>query len=205
MKIIEVQHHTAESLINKLHNVTMLKAPNVFPYQDVFISLENIRIDNLYPPQRYVLVDELKKVRELKWTLEKHGIDLFNLNGYLKLFIEGMDSPIDLLPPVVEESIEKDGSLIPLINDGMHRLYIAKLEGATPQVIYIRGVLKNLPYYAYPIREGWDKVEIVQDLPSGFLKKWHRIEDYKSLYRNFNSAFDNVGGPRGFFTKEKQM
>lgn len=203
MKITKVQYYPADSLINKLRNVTILKAPNVYPYRDVFISLEKIRIDNLYPPQRYVLVDELKKVRELKWALEEYNINLFNLNGYAKLFIQGLDSPIDLLPTVVEESIEEDGSVIPLINDGMHRLYMAKLQGVTPQVIYIRGVSKDLPYYAYPIRDGWDKVEIVQDLPPGFLKKWHRIEDYKSLYRNFNSAFENVGGPRGFFTKDK--
>ena len=203
MKIEKVQHQSAELLINRLRHVTMLKAPNVYPYNDVFISLENIRTDYLYPPQRYVLVDELKKVRELKWALQEHGIDLFRLDGYVKLFLEGEDMPVDLLPPVVEESVEADGSVIPLINDGMHRVYVARLEGIAPQVIYIRGVPKNLPYYAYPVPGGWDKVETVHDLPEGFLKKWHRTENYKSLYRNFNSAFDNVGGPRGFFTKEK--
>jgi len=34
-------------------------------------------------------------------------------------------------------------------------------------------------------------------IPEGVLKKWHRIPDNKRLYRDFNSAFLNVGGPRG--------
>jgi len=31
-------------------------------------------------------------------------------------------------------------------------------------------------------------------------KKFHRIRENKKLYRNFNSAFLNVGGPRGRIT-----
>jgi hypothetical protein len=44
-------------------------------------------------------------------------------------------------------------------------------------------------------------VEERDDLPPGYLKKWHRIENYHALYRNFNSAFSNVGGPREFHVK----
>jgi len=114
------------------------------------------------------------------------------------LTIEGYDEKVDLLPPVIEEFIEKNGRVVRIINDGMHRVYLAFLEWIVPQVIYVRGVPKNLPYYAFPIPEqDWTKIEIVDDIPARYIKKWHRIEKNKRLYRNFNSAFINVGGPRG--------
>ena len=43
-------------------------------------------------------------------------------------------------------------------------------------------------------------LQIMQDLPEGYIKKWHRIKNYKSLYRDFNTGFQNVGGPRGHFS-----
>jgi hypothetical protein len=205
MKITKVEHISSQELINRLRNVTMLKAPHIYPYRDVFISLERISTEYLAPPQNYVLVDELKKVRMLKWALEEHGIDLFNINGYVRIWFVGAKAPVDLLPPVVEESIEADGSVVNIINDGMHRLYMAKMERIIPQVIFIRGVAKDLPYYAFPLRDGWDDVVVEDELFEGYLKKWHRRQDYKSLYRNFNSAFDNVGAPRGYFTKNKKI
>jgi len=202
LKIKKVEKYKCFSLVRKLRKVTMLKAPKVYPYRNALITLREVNVDSLYPAQRYVLVDELKKIRELKSALEEYKIDIFNLDGYVKLFVEGNDLPIDLLPPVVEESIESDGSVIPLINDGMHRLYVARAEGVMTKVVYVRDVPKDLPYYAYPVPDRWSKVDKIYDLPDNFIKKHYRIADYKSLYRNFNSAFDNVGGPRGFFTNK---
>ena len=122
-------------------------------------------------------------------------MDLFRLNGFVRLTLEGHDEPVDLLPPVVEESIERDGSFHLIINDGMHRVYMALREWVTPEVILVRGIPKTLPYYAFAVPGGWDKVEELDELPAGYLKKWHRIANYHALYRNFNSAFSNVGGP----------
>ncbi|KWT79143.1 hypothetical protein [Candidatus Magnetominusculus xianensis] len=201
MKITRVEQFPAVELIEKLKGLRMLYAPEIRPYTDVFISLEHISTDILHPAQYYILQSELEKVRNLRWALSARNIDIFNLNGYVKIWLEGIDEPIDLLPPVVEESIEKNGKVVCLINDGMHRVFLSRLEWVIPQVVYIRGIPKNLPYYAYPIPEGWDKVDIVENLPEGTLKKWHRIKDYKTLYRNFNSVFENVGGPRGNFSK----
>jgi hypothetical protein len=80
-------------------------------------------------------------------------------------------------------------------------MYVARLEWKTPQVAYIRGIPAGYPYYAYPIPGDncWDVVKILEGshIPSGLIKKWHRISDNKTLYRNFNSSFTNVGGPRG--------
>ena len=177
----------------------MLKRPDIYVYEHAAIGLEEMAIEGLYPAQRYVLAQELNKVRLLKWELAKFGYDIFRLNGYLKLWLSGIDHPIDLLPPVVEESIERNGRVVNIINDGMHRLYVAYLEWTMPQVIFIRGVPKDFPYYAFPNPTQWKGIDLVESLPEGYLKKWHRIQDYKTLYRNFNSAFEHVGAPRGRF------
>jgi hypothetical protein len=201
MKIVNVERFSADSLIRRLREVTMLKAPDTKVYTNAFISLESVSVARLAPPQNYILRAELTKVRELKWALEDHGVNIFKLDGFVRLTLEGFDEPVDLLPPVVEESIEQDGTIHFIVNDGMHRVYMALREWVTPQVALIRGIPKNLPYYAFPVPGGWGSVEERDDLPPGYLKKWHRIRDYHALYRNFNSAFSNVGGPREFFRK----
>jgi hypothetical protein len=198
MKIISIERFTEDQLVERFRHVAMLKAPEVKVYDKAFISVERVAPIRLAPPQNYILRKELTKVRELKWALEAHGVDIFALDGFLRLTLEGSDEPVDLLPPVVEESIEGDGSVHLIINDGMHRVYMALREWALLNVVYVRGVPKSLPYYAFPVPGGWDKVEERDDLPFGYLKKWHRIANYHALYRNFNSAFMNVGGPRAF-------
>lgn len=201
MNIVKHELFSERDLIERLRKVTMLKSPDTKVYEQAFISLERIATDFMTPPQNYILREELKKVRLLKWSLEKRGINLFELNGFVRITLENLSEPIDVLPPIVEESIEKDGSMNLIINDGMHRVYMARREWLIPQVVFIRGIPKDLPYYAYPAPNGWNGVEERDDLPPGYLKKWHRIENYHALYRNFNSAFVNVGGPREFFRK----
>ncbi len=203
MKISNLEHFDETELLTRLRRVRMMEDPDTLVYRDAVISLECIQTRYLSPPQYYLLQSELEKVRELKWTLREHGFDLFRLNGFLRISLEGEEEPIDLLPPVVEESIEADGSVHLLVNDGMHRVYLAYLEWQVPQVVYVRGIPKNLPYYAYPIPSGWDRLEIRHDIPKGYLKKWHRVRHNKRLYRDFNSAFRNVGGPRGHFEKSR--
>ena len=203
IKILEVEQFSEQDLIKRLRRLTMLEDESVFPYRNTFISLENISLDDLFPAQRYVLKQELLKVRGLKWQLEDHGIDLFNLNGFVRMKIEGESEPVDLLPPVVEEFIEGNGRIANIINDGMHRVYTAYLEWVIPQVVFVRGLPKNIPYYSFPIPEkDWTKIELRDDIPTCFIKKWHRIEQNKKLYRNFNSVFENVGGPRGNTPKQ---
>ena len=199
MKIVGVERYSENELIERLRQVSMLKAPEIKVYSGAFISLEKLSPASLSPPQNYILREELKKVRELKWALEEHGVDLFSLNGFVRMVLEGYDEPIDVLPPIVEESIEKDGTIHFIINDGMHRVYMALREWVIPQVALVRGIPRDLPYYAYPIPGGWQEVKERDDLPPGFLKKWHRFPNYHAFYRNFNSAFRNVGGPRQFF------
>lgn len=200
-RIRQVEHFPQEELFRRLKRVTMLHRRDVFVYENAEIRLEEVPVDRLYPAQRYVLVQELMKVRHLKWELARRHYDLFHLDGYLKVWLEGESDPLDLLPPVVEEWVEANGQAVNLINDGMHRLYLAYLEWVTPQVILVRNIPPEYPYYAFPNPTQWHGVEWVDSLPEGYVKKWHRIADYKTLYRDFNSAFDRVGAPRGRFTK----
>lgn len=201
MKILRVEKHSPEELIERLGRVSMLTHPDVNVYSRSAITLEKIRTDFLSPPQSYILNSELQKVRNLRWALKEHGVELFCLNGYVSIYLEGTDEPVDVLPPVVEESVEEDGSVHFIICDGMHRVSLARMEWVIPQVVFIRGIPGEYPYYAYPVPGGWNSVAARDDLPEGFIKKWHRIKEYKTLYRNFNSAFSNVGGPRGRFVK----
>ena len=200
MVIQRVEQHSVDELINNMRKVGMLTHPDDRVYENSTIELPTMHTNDIAPAQRYVLTQELLKVRDLRWALRGYGIDLFKLNGYVSIWLEDYDDPIDVLPPVVEQSVEADGSEVAILYDGMHRVYLARMERSPIQVVYARNVPQQFPYYAFPLVNGWNDVEIVSDLPSGYIKKWHRIENYKSLYRDFNTGFQNVGGPRGHFS-----
>ncbi len=207
-KIIDCKSHSQDELIQKLRKVSMLEKPDVYPYVDAQICLKQVAFNDkespVVPAQRYVLAKNLNKVQRLKWELEKFNINLFKLDGYVTITTNESSLPIDILPPVVEACKEASGIMSYIINDGMHRMYMARLEWQHPQVIFIENVPDTLPYYAYPIPEGnWNEIQLITEdiIPKGFIKKWHRIENNKELYRNFNSAFNNVGGPRGQASK----
>ncbi len=200
-KITDIRLHSGDELFDRLRRVNMLLEKEAFPYRDADISLKKVTFSEVVPAQRYVLEDCLRRVQNLEWELAARGVDLFALNGYVTIWTDRAgDVPIDVLPPVVERSVEADGSVVNIINDGMHRMYAARLEWRMPEVVFIQGVPEQYPYYAYPIPGGnWNEVTLLpgSHIPEGVLKKWHRIPDNKRLYRDFNSAFLNVGGPRG--------
>ena len=153
MDIIALERHSAVELIACLRRVPLMEQTNVLIYEQALISLEQIHTDCLHPPQNYLWLKELRKTQDLRWSLAERGVDLFRLDGYITYTVrreDGSEATYDLYPPIVEESIEADGTVALLINDGMHRLYLARLEWVVPQVTYIRGVPKAYPYYAYP-------------------------------------------------------
>jgi len=202
INIDKVDTYNESVLFEKLRQVTMLENPEVFPYEKAYMSLERLDINELAPAQLYVLKSEINKVKILDWELSKLSVDMLNLNGFARIHLtinNNKYSIVDLLPPIVEESIEKNGKIYNIINDGMHRCYLSYMYHTNPKVVFIRGISKKTPYYAYPIpNRNWDKIEILDSIPENYIKKWHRVENNKSLYRNFNSSFINVGGPRGY-------
>ena len=204
MNITHSQQFNQHELLEKLRNVTLMNDnAHIKPYRYANIQLVDIRTHHLAVPQTYVLQQELLKIRDLRTKLAAEcGKSLFRLNGFVRITTDECKQPIDILPIIVETSIEADGSVHLLINDGMHRAYVAHTSFVIPQVVLITGA--SFPYYAYPIRGGLDGVKIVDELPEDFIKKWHRDSvNYRSSYRDFNSAFSNVGASRGRFTKEQ--
>lgn len=201
MDIIALERHSPENLISCLRKVPLLEQPDVLIYGHALISLELIHTTCLHPPQNYLWLQELRKTQELRWSLADWGVDLFRLDGYVTYTVrlaDGEEVVYDLYPPVVEESFEADGTLALVINDGMHRLYLARMEWVIPQVTYVRGIPKEYPYYAFPRLGGWEGLDLLADNPDPqrYLKKCHRVRHNKRLYRDFQAVFQNVGRSR---------
>ena len=206
MDIVAVEQHSPEELISCLRKVPLREQPEVLIYNHALITLEQIHTDYLHPAQNYLWLQELRKTQELRWSLKARGVDLFRLNGYVTYTVrldDGSEEVYDLYPPIVEESFEADGTLALIINDGMHRLYLARLEWLVPQVAYIRGVPKAYPYYAFPRPERWQGLDLLAENPDpqAYLKKCFRQRDKKQLFRDFQAVFSNVGRGRSRLLK----
>jgi hypothetical protein len=207
MDIISLERHSRQELISCLRRVPLMEQPEVMIYETALISLERIHTDCLHPPQNYLWLKELRKTQDLRWSLAEHGVDLYQLDGYVTYTVrqeDGSEATYDLYPPIVEESFEADGTVALIINDGMHRLYLARLEWLVPQVTYIRGVDPAYPYYAYPRRQRWEGLDLLADNPNPktYLKKCHRVRHNKKLYRDFQAVFANVGRSRSRLLKK---
>jgi hypothetical protein len=189
------KYYSAYDLIDKIKKVSMLKNDKNFPYSDSYITIESIDPNSLFPCQYYVLKSELEMKNYLYELFKKIRIDIFNLNGYIKFELNNECCKRTLLPPVIEESIESDGKIYPLINDGMHRIFLAILMKRKLNIIYIRGSKES--YYAYPLPNRWNDVKIFNTIDKNTIKKIYRIQDNKKLYRNFDSVFQNCSKPRG--------
>jgi hypothetical protein len=207
MDILTLEQHSPVELLDCLRRVPLLEQPEILVYEHALISLEQIHTDHLHPAQNYLWLQELRKTQELRWSLNALGVDLFRLDGYVTYTVrlaDGREVTYDLYPPIVEESIEADGTPVLLINDGMHRLYLARLEWLVPQVAFIRGIPKAHPYYAFPRSQRWEGLDLLADNPDPktYLKKCHRRRDNKRLYRDFQAVFQNVGRPRSRLLKK---
>lgn len=214
-RVTEVVPHTKEELCTNLRKVKLMgKNDEVEIYKNARIELGDLRLESdVYPVQNYVKLDELYKVRWLRARCkEVSGIDILNMDaygradiGYVTCMVEHpeRDYEVDVLPPVIEHTIHEFKWVI---NDGMHRVYLGLvLEWMEMRGVYIcddhrkRELIREYPYYAYPRRDKWEGIEIIDGpIPENYVKKWHRyIEpDHKNYYRNFNSAFKAMSAPR---------
>lgn len=192
----DIETRSEGELVEKLQKIT-LRGGDVQPFKNSYISIEKVDPITLSPCQRYALKPELRKIEQLRWEILKdYSFDILQLNGYLKVKYE--DTVIDIIPVVVEEFISPRGEVKQIINDGLHRAYLSYQMGSPLHVAYVRGVNKNYPYYAWPLPNGWDDVEMREGIPKGYVKKFHVAKDHKFLYRNFNSQFENIGDSRPY-------
>ena len=197
MNITKCQLYDQITLVSKLRAVTLENSSVVTIYRNAEIQLVEINLNDLYPAQLYVLESELAKITAIRSAFLRKGIDILALNGYIKFWTDtDRNMPVDILPPMVEESLKSDGNKVFLICDGLHRLYLARKLGIKVKVVLIQNIPEEFPYYAYPNENKWDDVIEIDELPQGFVKKRYRVENHRKLFRDFNSAFDNVGRRR---------
>jgi hypothetical protein len=191
------------TLLHKLRQTRLNGYGHARVYRNAKLELlEQVSPDELAPAQRYVLRPTLGAVRELREAMLPRGFDIIALRGGVWIWpakngdtvpAEPSDPPVPILPPIIEESHEADGRLLWLINDGIHRVYTARKAGCRINIVLVRDVPPEYPYYAHATAGGWNDVLELDELPDNFQKKDYRVpKNYKALFRDFNSLFPGV-------------
>lgn len=190
MQVTRVEPIVDPPLLEALRRVP-LRDGVVRPYAAARLSLETLETSVLAPAQNYVLRDGVERVLRLREALAVHEVDPFALDGAVLVTTE--QGVVPLLPPVVEESHEPDGTTALLVADGLHRVSGARSLGLPLTVVVVRDVDPAWPYYAYPLAEGWAGVELLDVLREGRQKKAYRQpQSYKALFRDFNAVYPGV-------------
>jgi hypothetical protein len=181
---VHVEPISRDALLARLRETRLMGHGGARVYEHASLAVQAFDPEDLTPAQRYVLMPNVRRLLELRDALD---VDIFGLDG--GVVVDG----IPLLPPVVERSEEPDGRTVWLINDGIHRVYAAKLTGSPINVVAIDGA--SHPYYA--LATSWEAVVELEELPEGFQKKAYRVpENYKALFRDFNAVFPGVQAER---------
>lgn len=191
MKIKKIEYIECE-LLKKLTEVKLLRS-NIKPYKNAHITYRVDYPEKYLPCQNYILQKQVDIIKEIDaYCHSTLNVRINNLKGYLRIHTdEGITT---FTPPIIE--VDHFLNRVELINDGMHRMYYFMKYITDPvRMIIVDGA--SCPYYAYPTK--WDNVKLLNDfIPEDFKKKEHRIKEYKTLYRDFNTVFeDPVGKPRG--------
>jgi hypothetical protein len=175
---MHVEPISPDDLLLRLRDTRLMGHGGARVYEHATLEIRTFDPLDLTPAQRYVLMPNVRRILELRETL-----DVFALDG--GVYLDG----IPLLPPVVERSREPDGRTVWLINDGIHRVYAAHLAGSPINVVAVDGA--SHPYYA--LAGSWADVLELEALPDRFQKKAYRVPDnYKALFRDFNAVFPGV-------------
>jgi hypothetical protein len=196
MNIIHYQQIGADELVSRLKKVPLRGFGNPMAYEGASLALvKDFNTDLLVPPQRYVMTGGVQTILDLADSFEEKGIDVFSLSGAIFFWLEGMDPEKDpcipFLPPIVEESCNRENVPLLLINDGMHRVSAARKRDRRINIILATNV--KYPYYAYPFEGGWNNIKEFDELPDEFLKKDYRNPvGYKDLFRQFNVVFPGI-------------
>ena len=212
MKIEIIGEIEFRDLAQKIRQVPLMgkkeDGSNIYVYENANISLKELKVDEVNPTSFYVIKDNMQFQKELRAELLIKGIDTLHLNKAYELKNEKGEI-WTLTPPIVEVTqryikyIQQEGELkygdivkvnVPIINDGMHRISLAKELYETFNSIYISGVPVEHPFYAHP--NDWARVKEVDKVPSSKLeKKFYSRESCYGLYRDFGVL--GCGAPRG--------
>jgi hypothetical protein len=177
---VHVEPINRDDLLARLRETRLVGHDGARVYEHATLQVQTFDPEDLTPAQRYVLMPNVRRILSLRDV-----VDAFSLDG--GLYLDG----VPLLPPVVERSTEPDGRDVWLINDGIHRVYAARLSGSPINVVTVDGA--SHPYYALALPDGWAGVTEMEELPDLFQKKEYRTpENYKALFRDFNAVFPGV-------------
>jgi hypothetical protein len=195
VNILSIESFSAGHLLSKLRQTRLRGFDGAQPYANASLELvHGFDTSLLAPAQNYVLTGGVDKILALRAALLPRDVDILSLDGGVHVVTS--DDPaerIPVIPPIVEESRERDGRAILLINDGMHRCYAARRLGLPISAVVVRDVPSEYPYYAYPLDGGWSGVSAVASLSAGHMRKVYRNPDnYKALFRDFNAIFPGV-------------
>lgn len=203
MRILQYKKYSKDELISKLRLVTLLHSLNtpnpIYVFKDAKIEVDEIPVESIAPSQFYYLEKSLSKVEEIEKAFKEHGVDLFNLNGFINYSSNENSINYNLLPVIIEYQKEKDGSINPIILDGIHRVILARNEKKEKiKVVKISNVSERYPYPAYVNSKGWKEVLPVQFPPEQKYKRNWRfpIKDVNKYYRDLNGVFENIGEQR---------
>ena len=197
MKLLHFEQLSEKETLSRFKQTRLKGFNQPLIYENSTLKLErNVDTNRLIPTQKYLLYKNVDILFELHEQFKKHGIDIFHLNGVILFYVENNgveEGPIPLSPPIVENTLDKDGKYIWLINDGMHRIISARSIGSTINVILVDNIPKEYPYYAYPLDNKWKDVDVISEIPRGYVKKRYRnpVNPY-DLFRNFNEVFEGI-------------
>jgi len=195
MEIVSVELFSRDELLSKIRRTPLMGYGGARPYAHCNVELCPARDpETLVPAQRYVLTAGVRRLLDLRNALLDHEVDIFALDGGAR--IRTSDDPttvLPVIPPIVEMSLNREDRRVPLINDGIHRVFAARTMGLPISIVLLSDVPPEYPYYALPLIDGWSDVAELEELPDGFQKKeYWNPQNYKALFRDFNSVFPGV-------------
>jgi len=196
---MKISHYETITGLDLLRGISCIKLrghgqPRI--YANSPLTITKFHTDELRPAQQYVLKSGVQTILDIYECFKPLGIDVFNLDGGIRFWLEGMDKTepgIPFLPPLIESSKEPGLGRVWLINDGMHRVYAARKLNRWITGVLASNVPTKYPYYAYALVNGWDSVEELDTLPANYQKKVYREpNDHKALFRDINAVFPGV-------------
>ena len=180
----------------------------VFVYENAHIELRTVMPEELAASSFYLVQKSADFQRSLHDSLLKAGYDTLHLRGGLEIKND-QGELWRLIPPVVEvmhedvAHVNTRGDIdyagkpakvaVHIVNDGMHRVALARERRTSVSIIHVSGIPAEFPYYALP--NGWDQVRTFTDVPKTKPeKKLYRRNDCYALYRDFDVL--GCGKPR---------
>lgn len=184
MDIVDYKLHPSPDLLNVIRNTYLLSDKKVLPFAKSDIFVKKTSKDALFPTQKFVLNEQLKKIEFLYNFFEKQGLNIANLDGYISYRVRDVVTDFVLTPPIVEVIENR-----PLLIDGQHRCFFFDSQNLNFNAVFIDGIEQQyFPYQSHNPR-AWDDVCVFDKiLPKGFVRKDMRYTDKekkKSLFRQY--------------------